>query len=173
MTDRETHPVLQKKVCMLGAFATGKTSLVQRFVRSMFSEKYHTTVGVKIDKKQVEVDDAIVNMLLWDLAGEDDFQKIRTSYLRGASGFIFVVDGTRKDTLDRALAIRETAIDAVGDVPTVFALNKADLVEAWELDNDTLSELGELTGRVERTSAKTGDSVEPVFEWLARRMAAG
>ncbi len=45
--------MLQKKICMVGAFATGKTSLVAQFVRSIFSEKYQTTVGVKIDKKQL------------------------------------------------------------------------------------------------------------------------
>jgi len=43
--------VIQKKICMIGAFATGKTSLVSQFVHSIFSDKYHTTVGVKIDKK--------------------------------------------------------------------------------------------------------------------------
>ena len=87
--------VIQKKICMVGSFAVGKTSLVARFVRGIFSEKYLTTVGVKIDKRTVAVDDRQVNLLLWDLYGEDDFQKLKLSYLRGASGYFLVVDPTR------------------------------------------------------------------------------
>ena len=78
--------MIQKKICMLGSFAVGKTSLVARFVRSIYSEKYHTTVGVKIDKKQVQFDGKSMNLILWDLYGEDEFQKVHMSYLRGASG---------------------------------------------------------------------------------------
>ena len=76
---------LQKKICMLGASGVGKTSLVRRFVQSIYSEKYHTTIGVKIDKKTVKAGDTEVNLLLWDLQGEDDTFKIRPAFLRGAS----------------------------------------------------------------------------------------
>src|ERR1051325_7234218 len=78
----ESSALIQKKICMLGAYAVGKTSLVARFVRSIFSEKYHTTIGVKIDKKTLRVDDQELSLILWDLAGEDDFYQVRMSYLR-------------------------------------------------------------------------------------------
>ena len=87
---------LKKKICLIGAFAVGKTSLVRRFVHSIFSEKYHTTVGVMIDKKQVNVNGLPVDLIIWDLHGEDDFQSVRMSYLRGASGCFYVADGTRE-----------------------------------------------------------------------------
>jgi len=61
--------MIQKKVCMVGVFGTGKTSLVQRYVHSLFSSKYHSTVGVKIDRKQVRVGETDVNLLLWDVEG--------------------------------------------------------------------------------------------------------
>ena len=80
--------MLQKKVCMVGAFATGKTSLVARFVKGIYSDKYQTTVGVKIDKKRVETSDETINMMLWDIHGEDEFQMVRMSYLRGAAAYI-------------------------------------------------------------------------------------
>ena len=67
--------MIQKKICMLGAFAVGKTSLVKQYVSGIFSEKYHTTVGVKIDKKMVEVDGQSMTLILWDLHGEDEFSK--------------------------------------------------------------------------------------------------
>ena len=93
--------MIQKKICMLGGYAVGKTSLVSRYVSSMFSEKYMTTIGVKIDKKGVDTEKDRVELVIWDIYGQDDFQKVRMSYLRGASGYLLVLDGTRGGTLVR------------------------------------------------------------------------
>jgi len=94
------NATLQKKICMLGGFSVGKTSLVKRYVQSVFSETYLTTVGVKIDKKTVDLPERSVNLILWDLAGEDDIGSLRITYLRGAAGYVLVADGTRPATLD-------------------------------------------------------------------------
>ena len=80
--------MIQKKICLLGGFGVGKTSLVAQFVHSLFSDKYLTTIGVKIEKKSVPVDETQVELVIWDIYGHDDFQKLRTSYLRGASGYL-------------------------------------------------------------------------------------
>src|SRR5271155_1143033 len=101
------NATLQKKICMLGGFSVGKTSLVKRYVQSVFSETYLTTVGVKIDKKIVDLSGQTVNLILWDVAGEDDVSALRMSYLRGASGYVLVADGTRPATLDVALSLRD------------------------------------------------------------------
>jgi small GTP-binding protein len=164
--------MIQKKICMLGSFAVGKTSLVARFVRSMFSEKYHTTVGVKIDKKIVEVDDTEVNLILWDLAGEDEYQKVRMSYLRGAAGYILVVDGTRPATLDTALSLRETINEQIGDIPFVMLFNKSDLSSDWEIKQETIDEFAERGWLTMPTSAKSGENVERAFSELSRMMVA-
>jgi len=157
---------------MLGAFAVGKTSLVQRFVKSIFSEKYLTTVGVKVDKKRVSVGQQQVDLLLWDLYGEDEFQKMRTSYLRGASGYFLVVDGTRKNTLDTALSLHKRAQETIGNVPFLFVFNKTDLTDYWEFDDKAMQELSENNGTVIKTSAKTGQGVEKAFLRLAKKMLA-
>lgn len=162
--------MIQKKICMLGAMAAGKTSLVQQFVKSIFSEKYLTTVGVKIDKKLVEVDGEQLNLILWDLHGEDEFQKIRNSYLRGSSGYLLVVDGTRPDTLKRALSIQKTTEEIVGQVPFILLLNKIDLTNEWELDDRKLRETIKKEWTVIKTSARTGQGVEEAFFSLAKRM---
>src|SRR5512134_1130690 len=109
--------MLQKKICMLGAFGVGKTSLVRRYVQSIFSETYLTTVGVKIDKKTVMVGTQPVLMLLWDIAGEDDVSPIRTSYLRGAAGYFLIADGTRAETLEVASSIQSRVASEIGPVP--------------------------------------------------------
>jgi small GTP-binding protein len=162
--------MIQKKVCMLGAFAVGKTSLVSRFVSSIFSDKYHTTVGVKVDKKVVAVGEEQVNLLLWDLYGEDDFQKLRTSYLRGSAGYVLVVDGTRRETLEKAVVLQSRAREAVGPAPFVLMLNKADLTDKWEIEDSAVEELVKQGWQAFRTSAKTGAGVDQAFLTLATRM---
>jgi len=159
--------VIQKKICMVGVHGTGKTSLVQQFVHSMFSEKYHSTVGVKIDRKQVELGETTVNLVLWDLAGREETEEISTSYLRGAAGIFYVVDGTRRETFDQIFEIQEIVQGAIGSVPSMVALNKQDLVDEWRLgqgDNKALLEAGLHTVG---TSAKSGEGVEAAFLWLA------
>lgn len=162
--------MIQKKICLLGGFAVGKTSLVSRFVHSIFSEKYLTTVGVKIEKKTVEIGTQQVDLVIWDLYGEDDFQKIRMSYLRGASGYLLVVDGTRRATLDTALAIQENVERTMGALPFVVVINKADLASEWEITQTDLSQLAKRGWRLAITSAKTGAEVEKAFGALAQAM---
>jgi small GTP-binding protein len=164
--------VIQKKVCLLGAYGVGKTSLVARFVHSIFSEKYMTTVGVKIDKKTVALDGGAVDMVIWDIYGEDDFQKVRMSYLRGASGYLLVVDGTRLKSLDTALALQKTAEATVGVLPFVVVINKADLVEDWVFDDKVMETLTTRGWKVVKTSAKTGADVDETFTELAQAMVA-
>lgn len=112
---------------MLGGFAVGKTSLVRRFVSNVFSDHYQTTIGVTVEKKHVMVDDQEVLLMLWDLYGEDEFQHVRDSYVLGSSGYILVLDGTRKSTLDTALALQQLIVKTVGPVPFVSIINKSDL----------------------------------------------
>jgi small GTP-binding protein len=162
--------MIQKKICMLGGFAVGKTSLVARYVSSIFSDKYLSTVGVKIDKKQLSVDGKDVTMMLWDIYGQDDFQTVQASQLRGMSGYLLVVDGTRRATLETARQLQAKATDAVGPVPFILLLNKLDLAEQWEIDEPAFFKLVEEGWRVVRTSAKTGEGVEEAFNLLARAM---
>ncbi len=166
--------MIQKKLCMVGVFGTGKTCLVQQFVHSLFSTKYHSTVGVKIDRKSVVVDGTEVTAILWDLAGRDDTADISVSYLRGGHGIIYVVDGTRRETLEQIFELRTIVHDAIGAVPSVVALNKTDLVDQWALTPADDVALAKESWRVIRTSAKSGEGVSDMFGWLAKAtLAAG
>ena len=164
--------MIQKKICLLGGFGVGKTSLVARFVHSIFSDKYLTTIGVKIDKKSVTVAETHVELVIWDIYGHDDFQKLRLSYLRGASGYLLVADGTRRATLDTADDLRRLAEDAIGGVPFVLAVNKADLRDEWQIDAAAIEDRRRAGWHVVETSAKTGDMVEDAFATLTRTMLA-
>ncbi|OQX28331.1 MAG: GTP-binding protein [Desulfobacteraceae bacterium IS3] len=162
--------MIKKKICMLGAFSVGKTSLVQRFVQSIFSDRYLTTVGVKIDKKMLTAEGQDVELLLWDIYGEDEFQKVKTSYLRGSSGYFLVVDGTRKSTLETAFILRDRTEEAVGRIPFILLLNKADIQNEWEITEDAIRKLSEQGITVMKTSAKTGQGVEEAFMSLTQTM---
>ncbi|MBI1369265.1 MAG: GTP-binding protein [Planctomycetes bacterium] len=161
--------MIQKKICMLGAFAVGKTSLVARYVHSMFSDKYHSTVGVKIDKRQVQVKGQDVTMMLWDLAGEDELMKVRTSYLKGASGYLLVIDRTRLVTYDVAMQLHQRVINEVGEMPFIVLLNKSDLVDQFDIPQEMIDTLKQNGWTVIETSAKEGVGVAEAFETLAAR----
>jgi small GTP-binding protein len=163
--------MLQYKICMLGGFGVGKTSLVSRFVSSIFSDTYLTTVGVKIDKKKVSLDSGEMTLMLWDIYGQDEFQTVRDSYLRGATGYLLVADGTRYSTLDTAVVLQKRAESVIGRVPFLLLLNKRDLDREWQVDEQTLVTLADQGWRVVKTSAKTGEGVEDAFTTLAREMA--
>jgi small GTP-binding protein len=167
-----TPAMLQKKICMLGGFSVGKTSLVKRFVESVFSETYLTTVGVKIDKKTVDLDGRAVTLILWDVAGEDDISTIRMSYLRGCAGYVLVADGTRPSTLQVALSLRERVEAEHGPLPFVLLLNKNDLQEQWAVGGAEMDALRQAGWSVRSSSARTGEGVEDAFRELAARVTA-
>jgi len=162
--------MIQKKICLIGAFSVGKTSLIRQFVESIFTEKYLTTVGVKIDKKVLELEEGPIKLMIWDLAGEDDYTEIRLPYLRGASGFIYVADGTRAETLTKIVDIQKHIEADFGRLPFVLAINKHDLIDEWEVKQSHIDHLHCKSWTIHKTSALTGESVDQLFTDLAQQM---
>ncbi len=165
--------MIQKKICILGAAGVGKTSLTAQFVYSKFSEKYLSSMGVKIDKKVVDVDGTQVNLMIWDIHGEEKYKKIPTSYLRGSSGILMVIDGTRSSTLQTAEEIVERVTAELGSIPLLYLLNKSDLEDAWSISEPDIQKLKDTGNPVYLTSAKTGDNVELSFASIAKAMLNG
>jgi len=155
---------------MIGTFAVGKTSLVRQFVESVYSEKYHTTVGVKVDKKIVTVGENEVTLVLWDIEGAETGLELRQSYLRGAAGYLLVADGTRPDTIASAVALQARAEATVGKMPFLLLLNKVDLEQQWRVDQQELDRLRASNWLMTTSSAKTGQGVENAFTTLAQKM---
>ncbi|CAM2011324.1 Rab family GTPase [Acanthopleuribacter pedis] len=162
--------MLQKKVCLLGSFSVGKTSLIAQFVHGIFGEKYLTTIGVKIDKRRVTTEKGETTLVIWDLNGQDDLQKVRLANLRGSSGFLFVVDGTRPATLNVVLELDALVQREMGALPRLLLLNKCDLQDEWLLEASRVEELRAAGWHVKRTSAKTGEQVAEAFGALAEMM---
>ena len=178
-----------RKICLLGDFAVGKTSLVSRYVHNIFSDRYLTTVGVKIDTRIIELTPNAakpdtqmgeqaggtplrsIKLVLWDLAGAANLNAPARAYIQGAHGFLAVCDGTRRATLNTALALLNSAREQIGTRPAVLLVNKQDLYESWEVDQDSLDSARSRVANVLATSAKSGANVDRAFRLLAELCA--
>ena len=160
-------------ICIVGDFAVGKTSSIERFVNQQFSEKYLSTIGVKVDTKEVHLNNlnTDLKLVIWDVAGTERFGALEFSYLRGAAGCLLVADGTRARTARAAMHLKKQIEDRHGKMPFVFMLNKSDLRSAWEINQESLAELTAACPDFFETSAKTGKNVEHAIEKLAERIA--
>lgn len=159
--------MIQKKLCMLGASGVGKTSLVKQYVEGIFSDKYLTSIGVKIDKKHVQLDDTDVQLMLWDVEGIDRYSGFNPKYLRGAAVVLIVVDHSRPQSLQDALEIAHMT-KAVKNVPIVLVINKSDLTPAQEWNDLLNSEVQLLFQAQYQTSAKENVGIEGMFIDVAK-----
>ena len=169
--------VYSKKVCLLGDFAVGKTSLVRRFVYDLFDDKYISTIGVKVSRKTVAIprvaDVVELIMMLWDLGGGEEFDQVRTSYLRGAAGAVLVCDLTRAETLDHLQSYAENLRKASPDACLVLAANKYDLADQQQLTPAQVETVAAgLQAPYYLSSARTGEEVETMFRHLGRLLVA-
>ena len=162
----------KKKICLLGAPGVGKTSLVSRFVKSIFSEKYQASVGAKVDKKTVHANGVQVDLVIWDMAGDSAERLSHSPNLRGSAGHVVVADGTQPETIEEAIRIAHEVAVHHGPVPLVFLVNKSDLTNLWRATPEAVARLAGEKGHALVTSAKTGECVEQAFVKLAELMAA-
>ena len=158
---------VSKKIVLIGHFGVGKTSLVRRYVDSAFSEDYLVTLGVQVKKKQIELDDNQVNMIIWDLEGNAKVEDMRSSYMLGTDGFLYVFDLTRPITFNNLNENLEFIKKQYPKAPIRIVGNKADLFDGNDLDEFLTKNKLE---QVITTSAKEGTNVATVFEELAREL---
>jgi small GTP-binding protein len=176
----ETQPLdIVKKVCILGDFAVGKTSLIRRYVFDEYDDKYITTIGTKVTSCDLVVEkptynvDLRVKLLIWDMMGQLDYPKIRTSAFRGARGALLVCDVTRRDTLYNLKKWITGLYQVAGRVPVVVLANKADLEKQVAFGIDELKTVAaEIGAPYYFTSAKTGKNVQETFYALADLLVA-
>ena len=152
--------MISKKVIITGSFGVGKTSLFNRFLYSKFDEKYLTTIGVKVDKKVIDINGQELNLLIWDIAGEISQDKVPTSYFLGTSGVIYVCDLTRPITTKNLESDLEYLKKIAPGISIKLIGNKRDLVSEQDIQDFVT------TNNVSfdfLTSAKTGENIEELF----------
>jgi small GTP-binding protein len=170
---------ISKKICMLGDFSVGKTSLIRRFVDRQFSDQYLSTVGVKISRKTVECQlteqqkQVNLQLLIWDLEGNTKFKAITPTYLQGATTAVVVADVNRQVTIDHISDHIQCFLSVNPKGFVIVALNKSDLLEKDEMENifDFISfKNQDKVMAIYATSAKTGLYVDEIFQKLAYQM---
>ena len=159
----------QKKVCLIGDFAVGKTSLIRRFVEGIFDEKYLTTVGVVVSRASLTLEDTSIKLLIWDLAGGRDFTQ--PGYLAGVAGALLVSDLTRASTLAVCRAYARQIRDVNPRATIVLLTNKSDLIDERAITDEQIRAVSaELDAPFLLTSAKSGENVEAAFMLMARQL---
>jgi len=167
---------VKRKVLLLGDGAVGKTSLIRKFVTDKFDDKYITTIGTKITKKDLrfQTDDGemILTLMIWDILGQKGYKSIQSSSYRGAEGAMIVCDLTRKETLDSMTEYWIPELQKVAaDIPMVFVGNKCDLIDERQISKDELEGTAQKYGSESLpSSAKTGENVELIFSALGEKV---
>ena len=161
----------QRKICLLGDFAVGKTSLVRRFVHNKFESDYQATIGVQISRKEVLLQDARtpkVGLVLWDLAGGETFSQMEEAYYRGGAGALLVADCMRPETFSAINTYATTFTQINPGTTLVIVFNKVDLApDVMELERRAEALSARWGAPHFFTSALTGMQVEHAFRKLA------
>jgi small GTP-binding protein len=156
---------------MIGDFSVGKTSLTSRFVKNIFSEKYFSTVGVKVDAKEIQLDNhKMLKLMVWDVAGKDVFTTLDDNYLKGSSGYLLIADGTRLQTITTAIKLQQHMQSMFGDIPFCMLINKTDLKSEWQVSASEIDFINDKGWAYFKTSAKTGSGVEEAFATLGQKL---
>jgi small GTP-binding protein len=166
---------ISRKICLIGDFSVGKTSLIRQFVDKQFSDEYLSTVGVKMSRKMVALSQKPqeLQLIIWDIEGSNKFKGIAPSYFQGAKGAVIVGDITRQETLDHLGGHIQSFLAVNPKSYIVIALNKSDLIEAEYLEklrklylfSDNACVLATYL-----TSAKTGNNVDEIFQKLSQSL---
>ena len=173
----ETKQV-KRKVLLLGDGAVGKTSLIRKYVTDKFDDKYITTIGTKVTKKDIKFREpereTLLTLLIWDVLGQKGYRTVQASSFKGGEGVLLICDLTRKESLD---SLKEYWIPELtkvtGDIPFVFVGNKCDLVEERQISDEELEAMAEeFSAPHLLSSAKTGENVETMFKMLGERVLA-
>jgi small GTP-binding protein len=126
-----------------------------------------TTIGVKVNKKTIQVADKELSMLLWDIAGEVSQDKVPASYFLGASGVVYVIDLSRPSTMLNMANDIQFLKDTLPDCVIMIVANKKDLVTPEAMAD--LFEKAVIKWDFS-TSAKTGENIETMFLELGKRL---
>ncbi|XP_010887297.1 ras-related protein Rab-23 [Esox lucius] len=156
------------KVVVVGNGAVGKSSMIQRYCKGVFTKDYKKTIGVDFLERQILVNDEDVRLMLWDTAGQEEFDAITKAYYRGAQACVLVFSTTDRDSFEAISSWWEKVEVEVGDIPTVLVQNKIDLLDETVIKNEEAEGLAKkLKLRFYRTSVKEDLNVNEVFKYLA------
>ncbi len=178
---------MKVKICLVGEGAVGKTCLIRRFIHDQFDDRYISTLGAKVSKKELRVESdghavdvdwrgtpATLDIMVWDIMGEKGFRELlKEAYFHGAQGVLAVCDITRKETLTDLDEWVAAVVKVTGKIPVEFLANKVDLKDQQAVSEEDLAVAAKVhDAPFLFTSAKTGENVEHAFAELAKLISA-
>ncbi|XP_014285720.1 ras-related protein Rab-23 [Halyomorpha halys] len=170
---REEDLEIAIKVVIVGNGAVGKSSMIQRYCKGTFTKEYKKTIGVDFLERQIECEGEDVRLMLWDTAGQEEFDAITKAYYRGAQACVLAFSTTDRDSFEAIQSWKKKVEDECGEIPTVLVQNKIDLMDQNVIEPEEVDLLARTLGcRLLLTSVKEDVNVNAVFRHLASRCLA-
>lgn len=158
------------KVLIIGNGAVGKSSMIQRYCKGIFTKDYKKTIGVDFLERQIEVNYEDVRLMLWDTAGQEEFHAITKAYYRGAQACVLAFSTVDRASFDAVKHWKKKVEEEVGSIAMVLVQNKIDLINEALITKEEADNLAEsMNVKLYHTSAKDNLNVDEVFRKLAEQ----
>mmetsp|Transcript_39566 Transcript_39566/g.86192 ORF Transcript_39566/g.86192 Transcript_39566/m.86192 type:complete len:242 (-) Transcript_39566:406-1131(-) len=158
------------KVLIVGNGSVGKTSMIRRFCKGVFTDEYKKTIGVDFLEKSIYVDGLgeDCRMMLWDTAGQEEFDSMTRTYYRGAGACVIVFSSTDRDSFDAVLSWKKKVEAECGPIAMCLVQNKVDLIDKAVMTPDEAEAMARKVGlKFYRACVKQNMNVTEVFKYLA------
>ena len=165
--------IITLKLILVGDGRVGKTSIINKYLYNTFNENEPMTINSCFLEKKMIINEKTFKFALWDTAGQEKFNSVTPVYYRDAKGVILVYDITNARSFERVQKWIEEVRSYNKECEIVICGNKVDIKETYEdgVDKDKAKEYVKNKG-IEHfyTSAKTGEGLEEVFDYVAKKV---
>lgn len=164
------------KVTVIGDGSVGKTSLIQKFTQGIFKTDYIKTIGAQLTNYETEIDGYRIELIFWDIAGQDEFHFLRPTFYRNSKAAIIVYSLEENDLGERSFKhITKWCRDVkqfCGEIPVVLFANKVDLVNEKSVDREKIQNMVKELNLLDYylTSAKTGQGLDQAYNALIKKI---
>ena len=176
-TQKEEHIDFKVKIMFKGNSSVGKTSIIKRYSKNIFSTSYISTLGIDFESKNINIDNKTINLQIWDTAGQEKYKVLSKNYYNNSNAFIIVYDITNLESFESVMNwIDQIKENAPENVKSILLGNKSDLEEKDDVENNEklvkefLNEYKDL--KYYKTSAKKDISINELFKELAEKIFA-
>ena len=164
------------KISIIGDGGVGKTSLIKKFTKGTFERDYIKTIGAQFSRYDKQIDGDLINLIFWDIAGQDDFNFLHPLFYKESRAGIIVFSLEENELgKDSFLHIKnwyDELYKYCGNIPVVLFANKVDLIEKNDINNSKIQELVKGFNFLGYyiTSAKTGQGVLDAFNSIIEKL---
>jgi len=86
------------KLLLLGDSSVGKTTFLKKYIHNEFNPNYELTIGVDYSSKKLHINNKVINLQIWDTAGQEYFRSITKSYFRSSNCALIFFDISNIDS---------------------------------------------------------------------------